>query len=171
MERGETKHNLENCPRIAGIDPLYKPCAPICGSLEMISGKDNVDACTRVYQTKQDNDMALVTGRCHQISDSNMRNMGSHAVLMMTKSPTSPVTNKNYEVKEFTLIVSTGCINAHDRAHERPPANADLRTLPAGISTGGGTATTVAASNQILLNIPTKLFFIHSINIHYWSSW
>jgi len=50
------------------------------------------------------------------------------------------------------LIESTGCSNAHDRAQERPPANADLRTLPAGISTDGGTATTVAASNQILLN-------------------
>lgn len=50
-----------------------------------------------------------------------------------------------------TLIVSTGCINDVDNAHDKPPANADLRTLPAGISTGGGTATTVAASNQMLL--------------------
>lgn len=58
---------------------------------------------------------------------------------------------RNQQVQEHTLIVSTGCSNAQDRAQERPPANADLRTLPAGISTGGGTATTVAASNQILL--------------------
>jgi len=41
-------NNLENCPRIAGIEPLYKPRLPISGSLEIISGKDIVDACTRV---------------------------------------------------------------------------------------------------------------------------
>jgi hypothetical protein len=40
--------NLENCPRIAGIEPLYKPRVPISGSLAIISGKDMVDACTRV---------------------------------------------------------------------------------------------------------------------------
>lgn len=52
-----------------------------------------------------------------------------------------------------TLTVSTGCINAVDNAQESPPANADFRTFPAGISTGGGTATTVAASNQIFLYV------------------
>lgn len=61
--------------------------------------------------------------------------------------------NKFMKVQEHTLMVSTGCSNAHDRAQERPPANADLSTLPAGISTAGGTATTVAASNQILLKV------------------
>lgn len=50
-------------------------------------------------------------------------------------------------------MVSTGCIRAQESAHERPPAKADFRTLPAGISIGGATATTVAASNQILLYI------------------
>lgn len=55
--------------------------------------------------------------------------------------------------KQVTLIVSTGCIRDVDNAQERPPANADFRTLPAGISTGGGTATTVAASNQIFLYV------------------
>lgn len=49
------------------------------------------------------------------------------------------------------MIVSIGCINDVDSAQARPPAKADFRTLPAGISTGGATATTVAASNQILL--------------------
>jgi len=57
------------------------------------------------------------------------------------------------KVQEHALIVSTGCSKAQDRAQERPPANADLSTLPAGISTAGGTATTVAASNQILLKV------------------
>lgn len=52
---------------------------------------------------------------------------------------------------DFTLMVSTGCIRAVDNAQERPPANADFKTLPAGICTGGATTTTVAASNQILL--------------------
>lgn len=50
-------------------------------------------------------------------------------------------------------MVSIGCINEVESAQERPPANADLRTLPAGMVTGGATATTVAASNQILLYI------------------
>ena len=40
-----------------------------------------------------------------------------------------------------------------ESAHERPPAKADLKTLPAGISTGGATATTVAASNHIFLYV------------------
>lgn len=73
--------------------------------------------------------------------------------------------------KIFTLIVSTGCIIDVDNAQERPPANADFRTLPAGISTGGGTATTVAASNQIFLhaqkNLETNSCFeirLHIIN-------
>lgn len=48
-------------------------------------------------------------------------------------------------------MVSTGCIRAQESAHERPPAKADFSTLPAGISIGGATATTVAASNQTLL--------------------
>ena len=42
------KDNLENCPRMAGIEPLYNPRIPICGSFEIISGKVSVDACTRV---------------------------------------------------------------------------------------------------------------------------
>ena len=42
--------NLENCPIMAGTDPLYTPRTPTCGSLARISGKLNVDACTRVYQ-------------------------------------------------------------------------------------------------------------------------
>jgi len=41
-------NNLENCPRIAGIEPRYKPRLPISGSLEIISAKDMLDACTRV---------------------------------------------------------------------------------------------------------------------------
>lgn len=52
---------------------------------------------------------------------------------------------------ELAFIVSTGCSKEVESAHARPPANADLRTLPADISTGGATATTVAASNHILL--------------------
>lgn len=43
-----------------------------------------------------------------------------------------------------------------DNAQESPPANADLRTLPVANSTGGGTATTVAASNQIFLYVLIK---------------
>lgn len=53
--------------------------------------------------------------------------------------------------REFAFIVSTGCSKEQESAHERPPAKADFSTLPAGISIGGATATTVAASNQILL--------------------
>lgn len=47
-KKRDQMNNLENCPRIAGIEPLYKPRLPISGSLEIISGKDIVDACTRV---------------------------------------------------------------------------------------------------------------------------
>jgi hypothetical protein len=49
------------------------------------------------------------------------------------------------------LIVSIGCIKEVERAEASPPANADFRTSPAGKATGGATATTVAASNQMLL--------------------
>ena len=49
-----------------------------------------------------------------------------------------------------------------ESAHERPPASADLRTLPAGISTGGATATTVAASNQIFLYVIQKEVTVNS---------
>lgn len=66
--------------------------------------------------------------------------------------------NKKYKAQGFAFIVSTGCIREVESAHERPPANADFRTLPAGISTGGGTATTVAASNQILLYITKRSY-------------
>lgn len=43
-----------------------------------------------------------------------------------------------------------------DNAQESPPANADFRTLPVGNSTGGATATTVAASNQMFLYVLQK---------------
>lgn len=65
------------------------------------------------------------------------------------------LTSKCFWKTKNTLTVSTGCINAVDNAQESPPANADFRTFPAGISTGGGTATTVAASNQIFLYLYT----------------
>lgn len=45
--------NLENCPRIAGIEPLYNPLAPSSGSFDMICGKVSVDACTCVWWTSQ----------------------------------------------------------------------------------------------------------------------
>lgn len=41
--------------------------------------------------------------------------------------------------------MSIGCMTDVDNAHARPPANADFRTLPVCTSTGGATATTVAA--------------------------
>lgn len=37
-----------NCPKIAGIEPLYNPLSPICGSFDTSSGKESADACTRV---------------------------------------------------------------------------------------------------------------------------
>jgi len=40
-----------------------------------------------------------------------------------------------------------------ERALAKPPANADFRTEPAGMSTGGAIGTTVAASNHTILNI------------------
>lgn len=40
----DTEINLENCPMIAGMEPLYKPLTPICGSLARISGKVSVEA-------------------------------------------------------------------------------------------------------------------------------
>lgn len=43
------KTNLENCPRIAGMEPLYNPWSPISGSFDTTSGNESVDACTRVY--------------------------------------------------------------------------------------------------------------------------
>jgi hypothetical protein len=49
-----------------------------------------------------------------------------------------------------------GCITEVESALARPPAKADFRTLPADISTGGGTATKVAASNQMFLNAFTS---------------
>ena len=54
-----------------------------------------------------------------------------------------------------------------ESAHERPPASADLRTLPAGISTGGATATTVAASNQIFLYVIQKELTVNSWSPEY----
>lgn len=57
----------------------------------------------------------------------------------------------NLEVQGLAFIVSRGYIKDVDKAEDRPPAKADFRTLPVGISTGGATATTVAASNQIFL--------------------
>lgn len=60
--------------------------------------------------------------------------------------------------EDFTLTVSIGCSKAVDSAHESPPTNAAFRTLPAGISMGGGTATTVAASNHILLQFKTEKY-------------
>lgn len=61
-----------------------------------------------------------------------------------------------FDSKHFTLTVSTGYKKDVDIAEASPPARADFRTLPAGSSMGGGTATTVAASNQILLWISRK---------------
>ena len=58
-----------------------------------------------------------------------------------------------YYAEDFTFMVSTGCINEQDSAQDRPPANAAFSTLLAGNSTGGSTATTVEASNQILLHV------------------
>lgn len=54
-------------------------------------------------------------------------------------------------------MVSIGYNREVERALASPPARADFRTLPAGISTGGGTATTVAASNQMLLRKNQKI--------------
>lgn len=53
----------------------------------------------------------------------------------------------------LTLIVSIGYNIDVDSAEASPPAKADFRTFPVGNSTGGATATTVAASNQIFLYI------------------
>lgn len=44
----EMKVNLENCPIIAGMEPRYTPRNPTSGSFAIISGKESVDACTRV---------------------------------------------------------------------------------------------------------------------------
>jgi hypothetical protein len=52
-----------------------------------------------------------------------------------------------------TFIESIGCSKEVERALARPPAKADFKTLPVDISTGGGTATTVAASNQMFLDV------------------
>lgn len=49
--------------------------------------------------------------------------------------------------------MSIGCITEVESAEARPPAKADFRTFSADICTGGGMATTVAASNQMLLDM------------------
>lgn len=58
-----------------------------------------------------------------------------------------------YKEEIFAFIVSIGYNIDVDSAEERPPAKADFRTFPVGNSTGGATATTVAASNQMFLYI------------------
>jgi len=63
-----------------------------------------------------------------------------------------------FELKRYkqawycTFIESIGCSREVESALARPPAKADFKTLPVDISIGGGTATTVAASNQMFLN-------------------
>lgn len=47
-EQKKKTTNLENCPRIAGIEPLYNPLAPSSGSFDIICGKVSVDAWTCV---------------------------------------------------------------------------------------------------------------------------
>lgn len=69
--------NLENCPRIAGIEPLYNPWTPICGSFEMISGKLSVDACTRVWQTQKYNHFKI---------GSYAKNISNHRKLISTST-------------------------------------------------------------------------------------
>lgn len=68
----------------------------------------------------------------------------------INKSWKQSISCKNVEA--FTFMVSTGCIIAAESAQAKPPANADLSTVPVGSFTGGTTATTVAALNQILLH-------------------
>jgi hypothetical protein len=74
---------------------------------------------------------------------------------------------------ENTFIVSMGCMTDVESAQARPPAKAAFKTLPDGISTGGGTATTVAASNHILLyhnnSIPIRQVYKYSIYIFQFS--
>lgn len=69
---------------------------------------------------------------------------------------------------DSTFMVSTGCIIEHESAHERPPAKAAFITFPAGSSTGGATATTVAASNHIFLKMKMHRYrkFEYSISKH-----
>eukprot|EP00850_Spirogloea_muscicola_P000984 SM000003S11229 [mRNA] locus=s3:1602849:1608518:+ [translate_table: standard] len=55
------------------------------------------------------------------------------------------------DAAEQTFRVSRGCMTQVDSPQARPPARADLRTLPAGIIVGGDMGTTVAASNQTML--------------------
>lgn len=52
-------------------------------------------------------------------------------------------------------MVSTGYSREVERAEASPPAKADFNTLSAGIAMGGGTETTVAASNQTFLQVKT----------------
>ena len=74
------------------------------------------------------------------------------------KAPNYAILNHLFEGKRYkqacycTFIESIGCSREVESALARPPAKADFKTLPVDISTGGGTATTVAASNQMLLN-------------------
>jgi hypothetical protein len=56
-----------------------------------------------------------------------------------------------YLESDLTFTVSSGCNMDVERALAKPPANADFKTEPAAISTGGAIGTTVAASNQTIL--------------------
>lgn len=60
-----------------------------------------------------------------------------------------------------------------DIAQESSPANADFRTLPADISTGGGPTTILAASNQMLLYIINRsgLYLIKNKRLLATKSW
>eukprot|EP00850_Spirogloea_muscicola_P006781 SM000032S12165 [mRNA] locus=s32:940315:946351:- [translate_table: standard] len=62
-----------------------------------------------------------------------------------------PHTLNELDAAEHTFRVSRGCMTQVDSPQARPPARADLRTLPAGIIMGGDMGTTVAASNQTML--------------------
>ena len=65
-------------------------------------------------------------------------------------------------------MVSTGCNKDVERPEARPPVKADRKTLPAGISTGGATGTTVAASNHTFLcplNTDALMSFSYSMKL------
>lgn len=66
--------HLENCPRIAGMQPLYRPCDPISGSFEISSGNESVDACTRVWHS-----MKLISRRLQQNQILHKLNTQKHA--------------------------------------------------------------------------------------------
>eukprot|EP00850_Spirogloea_muscicola_P007190 SM000036S13234 [mRNA] locus=s36:52303:58242:- [translate_table: standard] len=118
------------------LEPLLqnfpRPVNPSCGRVPMTSEKESVDACTLVCTSHKPHTLDELV----------------HFSLLLLKHDEH---GAQADSAEQTFRVSRGCMTQVDSPQARPPASADLRTLPAGIIMGGDMGTTVAASYQTML--------------------